>query len=359
MTDEPFEPFCKLADPDGYRPCDWDLSRDLEGRLHWDGFFRSYFKTVLQLGIDVEVSRGGNPDDARRRAASAQAELEGLFDRFMTEPTASGRAVTMLDLDRWRDHTLRRFGFHDPFVDRKARENQQTLALLPTLCAQLDALPSDDEFAALIEGVFAGNIFDLGAPATARAFLDGSPDFFATRQRLSPRPWLIDDFDVLRDRMLAHVHEKTIFFIDNAGSDFLLGVLPFVRWMARRGTHVVLAANELPALNDMTAAEVRALWPRVLEVEPSLGGLPIEIVSTGTGDPLIDLSQVSRELNCVSSDADLVILEGMGRGVESNLDARFTCDALNLAMIKDPIIARWHGGKTFDLVCRFRAVGGP
>ena len=82
--------------------------------------------------------------------------------------------------------------------------------------------------------------------------------------------------------------------------------------------------------------------------------LPIELVSTGTGEPLIDLSLVSEQLNTAAADADLVILEGMGRGVESNLDAKFKCDALNLAMIKDESIARRVGGKVFDCVCRFR-----
>lgn len=35
--------------------------------------------------------------------------------------------------------------------------------------------------------------------------------------------------------------------------------------------------------------------------------------------------QVSHELADVSRDADLVILEGMGRGIETNLFAQLTC----------------------------------
>ena len=149
-------------------------------------------------------------------------------------------------------------------------------------------------------------------------------------------------------------HKKAVFFIDNAGSDFLLGAVPMMRWLAKRGTQVVLAANERPTLNDMTIDDIAAWWPRVLEVEPSLAGLPIVPVSTGTGEPLIDLSQVSDELNAAAADADLVILEGMGRGVESNLDASFNCDAINLAMIKDTMIAQRNGGKLYDVICRFR-----
>jgi len=145
-----------------------------------------------------------------------------------------------------------------------------------------------------------------------------------------------------------------VFFIDNAGSDFLLGAMTMIRWLAKRGTQVIIAANEYPALNDMTIHDVRGWWPRIIETEASIRALPIELVSTGTGEPLIDLAQVSEELNAASVDADLVIIEGMGRGIESNLDARFSCDALNIAMIKDTIIAKRTGGKVFDVVCRFR-----
>jgi type II pantothenate kinase len=195
----------------------------------------------------------------------------------------------------------------------------------------------------------------MGAEATAGEFRDAGPDFDEIRRKLAPRPWRIDDFDVLLDRLLRQArYRKAVFFIDNAGSDFLLGALPMIRWFAQRGTRVLLAANETPTLNDMTVHDVRAWWPRIINAEPSLDTLPIEIVSTGTGDPLIDLLEVSDELNNASRDADLVILEGMGRGVESNLDAKFTCDALNIAMVKDEIVARQIGGKLFDLVCRFR-----
>jgi len=104
----------------------------------------------------------------------------------------------------------------------------------------------------------------------------------------------------------------------------------------------------------MTIHDVNAWWDRIVETEPSLAGLPIERVSTGTGEPLIDLSLVSQELNAASADADLVIIEGMGRGIESNLDAAFSCDAVNIAMIKDPAVGARVGGKVYDVVLRYR-----
>ena len=265
------------------------------------------------------------------------------------------KRVTILTLDTWRDRILRNHGFIDAFIDLKNRENAVALPLLPKVCKQIDRLDEAEQLRAVIEGVFAGNIFDMGAEATAKAYLTGGPDFFAIRQTLAPRPWLVDDYDALAARMLSGPrHKKAVFFIDNAGSDFLLGAVPMMRWLARRGTHVVLAANERPTLNDMTIHDIAAWWPKVLEAEPSLRDVPIEPVSTGTGEPLIDLSGVSDELNTAAADADLVILEGMGRGVESNLDASFTCDAINLAMIKDRMIAKRNGGKLYDVVCRFR-----
>lgn len=46
--------------------------------------------------------------------------------------------------------------------------------------------------------------------------------------------------------------------------------------------------------------------------------------------------QVSPELIEASMNVDLVILEGMGRSIETNLNADLKCDTLNLGMIKHP-----------------------
>lgn len=349
----PLAPFVKLADPTTYQACGWDLSEDHDARAYWVAFFKRHVETILKLGVEAATARGESIESAQRRADACLVEYRRTFDDFLVRRHDFGR-VTILTIDQWRERILRAHGFTDAFIDLKDRENGRMLPLLPTVCAQIDSLEGEAQLRAVIEGVFAGNIFDMGAEATAKAFLGHSPDFFTTRSTLPPRPWLIDDYDALSARLLSHVHRKAVFFIDNAGSDFLLGALPMIRWLAKRGTRVVLAANERPTLNDMTIADVRAWWPRIVQTEPSFASLPIELVSTGTGDPLIDLSLVSQELNDASADADLVVLEGMGRGVESNLNAEFSCDALNLAMLKDQMVAKRHGGKVFDVVCRFR-----
>lgn len=45
-------------------------------------------------------------------------------------------------------------------------------------------------------------------------------------------------------------------------------------------------------------------------------------------------SQVSKAVAAAAQDADLIILEGMGRSVETNLNARLGVDSLKLGMIK-------------------------
>jgi len=350
-------PFIQLADPKTYVACSWDLAQDEHGRAYWVDFFIRHLEVLLGLGVAAAVRRGEPQASADARAAACRAEFRPTFEAFAADPRAHGR-VTILTLDEWRDQILRRHGFVDAMIDLKDAENERVLPLLPEVCRELDAHDGPDALLLAIEGVFAGNLFDMGAKASTQLFQSGRPPtFFETRGTLRERPWLIDDFDAFAARATgaAGPYRKLVYFIDNAGSDFLLGAVPLMRWFARRfGTRIVIAANERPTLNDMTVHDVRRWWPRVLAAEPSLAELPIDLVSTGTGEPLIDLMAVSDELNAAASDADLVVLEGMGRGVESNLDASFRCDAVNLAMIKDEMIAKRCGGTVFDCVCRFR-----
>jgi uncharacterized protein with ATP-grasp and redox domains len=352
----PLEPFVKLADPSTYVACAWDLTADMAARHHWVAFFKRHIRTILKLGHDAGVVRGRVADEMARAVEACSVEFDATFDALVAQEACDER-LTILALDARRDALLQKHGFHDAFIDLKNRENEKMLPLLPRVCRQIDALSGSEQLRAVVEGVFAGNIFDMGAEATAKQFLgNNAPDFFSTRSKLPKRPWLVDDFDALRRRLLdGPAYCKAVFFIDNAGSDFLLGALPMIRSLAQRGTTVLLTANERPTLNDMTIHDVNAWWPRILEVEPSLRDLPIERVSSGTGEPLIDLLKVSSELNRAAVDADLVILEGMGRGVESNIDARFNCDAVNLAMLKDAEVAGRLGGKLYDVVCQFNA----
>ncbi len=65
---------------------------------------------------------------------------------------------------------------------------------------------------------------------------------------------------------------------------------------------------------------------------------------------------VRRQDACTEAarDADLLILEGMGPSVETNRSARFTCDVLRAAVIKDPFVANYVGVELFSPIWVFQ-----
>jgi hypothetical protein len=125
----------------------------------------------------------------------------------------------------------------------------------------------------------------------------------------------------------------------------VVGVETACAAFARFARRVVLAANELPAINDVCASELRALLLRIAggagggidsagggehgaqaddvhgpergDDRSRLGALAamietgrLTVCSTGADLPVIDLRQVSAELQLAAADADLVILVG-------------------------------------------------
>ena len=59
------------------------------------------------------------------------------------------------------------------------------------MIGEIDAQPTPrDSLAAALKGVFAGNIFDLGAAATAEAFEQKGVVFSEVLEKLLPRPWV-------------------------------------------------------------------------------------------------------------------------------------------------------------------------
>jgi len=349
--------FSLLADPDAYNPCsNGDMRVDNDYREHWAAHFERHFETVLRLALEVYGP------SASERIAACRLDFVAFVRKARYEPLTFPR-LDLLVFDVVRQEKLIAHGLPDPFEKAKARENEASLPLYPKVVAELDS--HDDPREALLlatEGIFAGNIFDLGAGPTTKMFTENSPDFFAVRDGLDgKRPWLVDQFDAMAARVLTAParYRQAMFFCDNAGSDFILGVLPFCRLVAKSGMRVLIAANHLPALNDITAKELNALLPRLEEVDPILRALVredrIRVIDSGGIAPLIDLRHVSGEVNDHAGQTDLLILEGMGRALESNFDARFKVDAIKLAMIKDEAVAERHGGKNFNTVCRFDA----
>jgi uncharacterized protein with ATP-grasp and redox domains len=346
--------FCLLKDPATYVADPRNFVNDPEGAAYWLELFDTHFDTTLTHAIE-HYGRG-----AENSAATARKQFTEVLDALRVDPAAFGEPLNILSLCRLREKALVDNHLFDPFARIKERENIASLTLYSQVVRKLHALEGLDRWLHLVEAVFAGNIFDLGSSATLNLAQE-SPDFLATVENTKPRPWHVDDFDRLADDLplsLPAKWGKAVIFLDNAGCDFILGVMPLARELALAGVQVVLAANEEPSLNDLTADEVMALSTELMQIDPDLPALVnaglFEVVSTGNDTPLIDFANVSDDLNDAASDADLIILEGMGRAVESNFDAEFTVDTLHLALIKDPMVARDVGGEMYDCICRYK-----
>lgn len=352
--------FPLLADPGGYRACSHDLRDNKESRTYWINLFRSHFPKLLAEAVLEALDRGVAKDIITKQTDGASRRFEAYLAAVEKEPGKFGR-LDIIEICRVREAELRKAGIDDAYRLVKQRENEASLKVLPNLLAELDAIPLAERRLRIMEGIFAGNIFDLGATATAALFEKGaSVDFHSIRSKLAPRPWLIDDLDAWMNRWSnGPRHQCAILFVDNAGSDIVLGMIPFARELLRQGTSVILAANATPSLNDITIDELAAIVTRVIGSDPimrkALANGKLELVSSGNGLPLIDLTHVCEQLCDLAIDkrVDLVVLEGMGRGVESNLHAPFTCDVIKIAMIKDKGVADMLGGKIYDLVMRF------
>lgn len=86
-------------------------------------------------------------------------------------------------------------------------------------------------------------------------------------------------------------------FVDNAGVDFVLGVLPLVREFLKNSTKVVLTANSAPALNDVTSRELKEYCREAARIcpilEKGLNSGQLLTVENGQKGPCLDLTHLS------------------------------------------------------------------
>ncbi|KAE9610075.1 putative pantothenate kinase [Lupinus albus] len=374
------EVFPLLTDPKMYEPNTIDISDHSE---------LEYWLTILSEHlpdlVDKAVASEGGTDDAKRRGDAFARAFSAHLARLMEEPAAYGK-LGLAKLLEMREECLREFHFVDAYISIKQRENEASLAVLPDLLMELDSLDEETRLLTLIEGVLAANIFDWGSRACVDLYHKGTIiEIYRMSRNKMQRPWQVDDFDAFKERMLGSgdkkptPHRRALLFVDNSGADIVLGMLPLARELLCRGTEVVLVANSLPALNDVTAKElpdivaeaakhcdilrraaesggllVDAMTNTLDSSKENLSTIPLMVVENGCGSPCIDLRQVSSELAAAANNADLIILEGMGRALHTNLNARFKCDTLKLAMVKNQRLAETLvKGNIYDCVCKY------
>ena len=86
----------------------------------------------------------------------------------------------------------------------------------------------------------------------------------------------------------------------------------------------------------------------------------LKIIETGSASPCLDLSRINSDLAAliVENNVDLVVMEGMGRSIHTNYHAKFKCDSLKIAILKNKWLAERFGfmdqiDKKFPIVFKF------
>jgi len=376
-----------------YEACTFDYEAPLPdgrtGRKAWTDIFRKAIpefekRARMQLVEDAasdeeEITAGSRARSFAENFGRALDKLEANPNRVIPGFEAAfardkgGRGLSCKVLCAVRETCLLMLGLRDAFKHVKRKENCGSLAILGPILDEVDALPGTprDRMELALRNCFAGNLFDLGAHFSSERYQEGGESreddplrhFRADRENLPPRPWMLDCLEEAAEALSeAGRFRKAIVFADNAGADLILGIFPFVRELLKAGTTVVLAANEKPAINDITAEELAALFSRF-----SAAGAPtvtdpllcsacaegrLRVVSSGSDLPIIDLSMVSSGVVDEAEGADLIILQGMGRAIESNLNAKFSSAVLKMGVMKHPEVALCLGGKLGEPICK-------
>lgn len=346
--------FPLLAEPDRYRPMMIDLVDDAVARDYWLDVFANHLPSLADHCIESDSGA-----DAAERAELVRERFSAMIAALRSDPRAYDERVgpiSILGICRLREQVMREQGFADPYQPIKQRENEAALQLLPALLDELDGLDDRPRLEVVVTGIAAGNLFDLGAAGSYEKYRQGGFDFHATRDKAA-RPWRVDDVDALIDRLLNRPPTRAMLLVDNAGADLVLGMLPLARELLARGAQVILAANTTPSLNDIIIDELGEVLGLARQLDPYLDQAcdegALACVASGNDVPLIDFRQISEEMASASAGVDLLVVEGMGRALESNYDARFTCDTLKIGMIKEGWVAQIFDAELYDVICRF------
>ncbi|XP_050435430.1 4'-phosphopantetheine phosphatase isoform X2 [Adelges cooleyi] len=345
--------FCPLLmDPASYIPDTVDLNSDKEAREYW----LDCFEQSIENYVSYAVASQPTSDTAKSRSEKFKEKFIARVKLLRIKPFTYGN-LTVRGLLDTINHCLKEFDFPDPYLTQKRTENEEALSCLQERLTELDTLNVKNRQVELIMGVLAGNTFDWGAKETVALMKSGQFDFKQARNKVPARPWLMDYLDDWVQKIYNEKYKRIAIFIDNSGFDIVLGILPLAREFLRQGSTVILCANSAPALNDVTHSELVVLLRHASSICPVIAkGLDegaLKSMETAQGGPCLDLSRLGRELANELSTVDLIVLEGMGRAVHTNLDAKFTCDSLKLAIIKNRWLAKRLGGDMFSVVCKY------
>lgn len=343
-----------LCDPNCYTPDTIDLVNNDKERQYWF--------TCLQKMVEKFIDKAGvlNPDypeatDVAKKCFNSFAEL---IQQLQKDPNILNQ-LSIRTLLEFNEKTLRENNFKDAWQMQKQQETEAAFRELPYRLKHLDSLvDAQERWLQIGSGMLAGNMFDWGAKAVTD-ILEISDNFGLQQamQLIQKRPWFKDDMNEWVQHVQRRPYKLAVIFVDNAGMDFVLGALPFVRELLKDNTKVILSGNTLPALNDITHRELDDCLQRAKThcpiIRTAIDQSRLIAMENGQRGPCLDLSNLDKDLCEAMIQADLIVLEGMGRAIHTNYNAKFKVDSLKIAVLKNEWLAHSLGAEQFSVVFRF------
>ncbi|CAH0558240.1 unnamed protein product [Brassicogethes aeneus] len=341
----------QLRHPETYNPDTVDLINNIKERKYWLSCLEQMVKKFVNKAEDL------NPDNpkAKEQAEQSYQTFHKLIERLTLDPFVI-KSLSVRTLLDFNEETLRSNNFKDAWYIQKEKESGVALLEFKDRISKIDSICDfNEKWLDLCKGVLAGNVFDWGAKAVSD-ILEHTNNFGFSQalETIQKRPWFKDDLDNWIVQLKKHPYATAVIFVDNAGVDFILGILPLARELLKQKTKVILTANSLPALNDVTYHDLNMYCCRAAQYCPvlkrAIATAQLITVENGQAGPCLDLTTLSPDLCNLMLDADLVILEGMGRAVHTNLYAKFKIDCVKMAVLKNEWLAQSLGAQQFSII---------
>lgn len=245
-----FLPFPKLANAETYTP-DTLILKDAAEQRYWIDILERNVASVLRILHNEAETKEENTRQFEMFSKNYRAHLAKLRESPHIYGHLSVRALLNL-----KEQCLHEVGFKDLFCREKKKDVELSLQLFPQIIAQINQITCfKDKVRKLVENVWAGNMFDWGSMHIMDLLQSNQLTFENALKKISVPP-RINQIDQFIARLETKKYEKVVIFADNSGADFVLGIIPFARFLLEQGSVVVLAANSFPAINDITVLSI-------------------------------------------------------------------------------------------------------